>query len=90
MAEKKRTFTLTEDNDKIKASCEEVAEQIGRTPAGVASHWYAKTSKRPDVLAFILASKNKIRRNRKNGKFAIESNPSIWRRILAVLRTLHI
>lgn len=67
-----------------------VAEEIGRTPTAVASHWYAVLSKRTDLPPILItASKNKVQRNRKNGK-GIESNPSIWRRLLAVLRTLHI
>lgn len=66
-----------------------VAEEIDRTPIGVAAHWYAVLSRRHDVRMIITASEKSILINRKNGK-GVESNSSIWRRILTVLRTLHI
>lgn len=66
-----------------------VSEQINRTPCAIAAHWYSVLSKRPDVQVLVTASENSVQINRKNGK-GIPSTPSIWRRILAVLRTLHI
>lgn len=64
-----------------------VSEEIERTPAAVASHWYSVTSKRPDVLCFFTASAKHVAKNRKNGE-GVPSNPSIWRRLLTVLRSL--
>lgn len=64
-----------------------VAEQIGRTPAAVGSHWYTSTSKRPDVCCFFTASEKHVSKNRKNGT-GVESSPSIWRRLMAVIRNL--
>lgn len=67
-----------------------VAEEIDRTPTAIAAHWYAVLSKRTDLPPVVVtASENQVQRNRKNGK-GVESNPSIWRRLLAVLRSLHI
>ena len=64
-----------------------VAEQIGRTPAAVGSHWYTSTSKRPDVCCFFTASEKHVSKNRKNG-MGVESTPSIWRRLMQVIRNL--
>lgn len=64
-----------------------VAEQINRTPAAVGSHWYQVLSKRPDVQAFFTASSNHVSMNRKNGA-GVPCTRSIWRRLLAVLRSL--
>lgn len=64
-----------------------VSEEIERTPAAIASHWYSVTSKRPDVLCFFTASAKHVAKNRKNGE-GVPSNPSIWRRLLTVLRSL--
>lgn len=64
-----------------------VSEEIGRTPSAVAAHWYSVISKRPDVKIICTATEKYIAVNRKNSGF-IESTPSIWRRILAVLKSL--
>ena len=64
-----------------------VSEEIERTPAAVASHWYSVTSKRPEVICFFTASAKHVAKNRKNGE-GVPSNPSIWRRLLTVLRSL--
>lgn len=71
----------------LKACFLAVAEQIGRTPTGVASHWYAVLSKKDPLFATI--SETHVAKNRKNGK-GVPSTPSIWRRVLMVLRSLHI
>ena len=64
-----------------------VSEEIERTPAAIASHWYSVTSKRPEVICFFTASAKHVAKNRKNGE-GVPSNPSIWRRLLTVLRSL--
>ncbi len=63
-----------------------VSEEIGRTPAACASHWYSSLSKKAEV-AFFTASTRSISKNRKNGK-GVESNPSVWRRLLRVIQTI--
>ena len=64
-----------------------VSEEIERTPAAIASHWYSVTSKRPEVICFFTASAKHVAKNRKNGE-GVPSNPSIWHRLLTVLRSL--
>lgn len=64
-----------------------VSEEIGRTPGAVSNHWYTQTSKRPDVVYFFTASEKHVSKNRKNG-MGVESTPSIWRRLMAVIRNL--
>ena len=64
-----------------------VSEQIGRTPQGVQAHWYAVTSKKPENMCFFTASPHHVSKNRKNG-MGVESNNSIWRRLMAVIRNL--
>lgn len=63
-----------------------VSEEIGRTPAACAAHWYSSLSKKTEI-AFFAASARNIIKNRKNGK-GVESNPSIWRRLLRVIQTI--
>lgn len=64
-----------------------VAEEIDRTPSAVANHWYTKVSKDPEALCFFTASPVHISKNRKNGA-GVESNGSIWRRLLRIIRGL--
>ena len=64
-----------------------VSEITGRTPAAVAFHWYSVLSKRPDVTCFFTASPRHISKNRKNA-LGIESNRSIWQRLLSIIRNL--
>ena len=64
-----------------------VSEVTGRSPKAVAAHWYTVVSKRPDVTCFFTASPKHIARNRKNGK-GVESNRSIWQRLLAIIRNI--
>lgn len=64
-----------------------VSEVIGRSPSAVAAHWYAVTSKRPDVKCFFTASSKHIALNRKNGE-GIPSNGSIWRRLIRIVNHL--
>ena len=64
-----------------------VAEETGRTPQAVASHWYTKVSKKPEALCFFTASPKHVSRNRKNG-MGVESNNNIWRRLMAVIRSI--
>lgn len=61
-----------------------VAETLDRTPTAVASHWYTKTSKNPEVMCFFTASPVHVSKNRKNG-MGEESSQSVWRRLLRVL-----
>lgn len=64
-----------------------VSEEIERTPAAVASHWYSVTSKRPEVICFFTASAKHVAKNRKNGE-GIPSTESIWRKLLRVVNRL--
>jgi len=64
-----------------------VSEVIGRSPRAVEQHWYTVLSKRPDVTCFFTASPKHIARNRKNGK-GVESNRSIWQRLLTIIRNI--
>lgn len=58
-----------------------------RTLGGVASHWYTVLSKKPEALCFFTASSKHVSKNRKNG-MGVESTPSIWRRLLNIIRNL--
>lgn len=62
-------------------------EGFPRTPTAVQAHWYSVLSKKPDVLCFFTASAKHVSKNRKNG-MGTESNASIWRRLLNVIRNL--
>jgi hypothetical protein len=64
-----------------------VAEEIGRTDKAVAAHWYQVLSKKPEAMCFFTASPCHISKNRKNG-MGVESNGNIWRRLMAVIRSL--
>ena len=58
-----------------------------RTPTAVQAHWYSVLSKRPEALCFFTASTKHVSKNRKNG-MGIETNPSVWRRFLRILRSI--
>lgn len=58
-----------------------------RTPTGVQAHWYTVLSKRPETLCFFTASAKHVSKNRENG-MGVESNVSIWRKFLRILRNL--
>lgn len=64
-----------------------VSEQTGRSKAAVASHWYTKLSKDPQVLLYATISKHHVAKNRKNG-LGVESTPSIWQRFIRLIRGL--
>ena len=64
-----------------------VSEEIRRTPGAVANHWYTVVSKKPDSVCFFTASPKHVSRNRKNGN-GVESNRSIWQRLMSVIRDL--
>ena len=64
-----------------------VAEQTGRTEAAVAARWYTKVSKDPGNVCFFTASPKHVSKNRKNG-MGTETNGSIWRRLMAVIRNI--
>lgn len=64
-----------------------VSEEIGRTEGAVSSHWYTVLSKKPEALCFFTASEIHVSKNRKNGA-GVESTPSIWRRLLNIIRGL--
>ena len=64
-----------------------VSEEIGRTDKAVAAHWYQHLSKRPEALCFFTASAKHISKNRKNG-MGVESNSTIWRRLVAAIRNI--
>lgn len=63
-----------------------VSEEIGRTPAACASHWYSSLSKKAEV-AFFTASSKHMALNRKNGE-GVPSTESIWRKLLRVINRL--
>lgn len=62
-----------------------VSEEIGRTEGAVANHWYSSLSKQPEALCFFTASPKHVSKNRKNG-MGEESNNSIWRKLLRIIR----
>lgn len=64
-----------------------VSEELDRTPGAVATRWYHILSKRPELRLFITASENNVSVNRKNCT-GIESNSSVWRRIVKAINTL--
>jgi len=64
-----------------------VSEEIGRTDKAVAAHWYQHLSKKPDAMCFFTASPRHVSKNRKNG-MGVESNGNIWRRLMAVIRSI--
>ena len=64
-----------------------VSEEIGRTEGAVANHWYSSLSKKPEALCFFTASPKHVSKNRKNG-MGVESNGNIWRRLMAVIRSI--
>lgn len=64
-----------------------VAEELGRTEGAVANRWYSSLSKKPEALCFFTASPKHVSRNRKNG-MGVESNNNIWRRLMAVIRSI--
>ena len=64
-----------------------VAEETGRTEGGVAGRWYTVLSKKPEALCFFTASPKHVSKNRKNG-VGVESNGSIWRRLMSIIRGL--
>ena len=64
-----------------------VSEELGRTEGAVANHWYTQLSKKPEALCFFTASPKHVSRNRKNG-MGVESNNSIWRRLMSVIRNM--
>ena len=64
-----------------------VAEELGRTKSGVAGRWYQFVSKDPANTCFFTASPKHVSKNRKNG-MGEESNSSIWRRLMAIIRNL--
>jgi hypothetical protein len=53
----------------------------------VSAHWYQSLSKKPEALCFFTASEKHVSRNRKNGA-GVESNSSIWRRLVAAIRNI--
>lgn len=64
-----------------------VSQNIDRTPAAVASHWYTVVSKKPDAICFFTASSHHVSKNRKNGE-GVHTSSNIWRRLLQVIRNL--
>ena len=64
-----------------------VAEELGRTESGVAGRWYGHVSQDPANMCFFTASPKHVSKNRKNG-MGVESNGSIWRRLMKVLRNI--
>lgn len=58
-----------------------------RTPSAIQAHWYTVLSKRPESLCFFTASAKHVSKNRKNGA-GVESNNSIWRRLINIIRNL--
>lgn len=64
-----------------------VAEEIGRTPQAVQSHWYTVLSKKPGVLALGTITPTYFSRNRKNG-MGVEIPRTIWQRFCHLVRHL--
>lgn len=64
-----------------------VGEEIGRSDKAVQAHWYSVVSKKPENMCFFTASARHVSKNRKNG-MGVESNMSIWRRLMNIIRNL--
>lgn len=65
-----------------------VSEIVGRTPGAVSSHWYTQLSRDPNIEPlFATMSKQHCSKNRKNG-VGVPSTPSIWRKILNLIKGL--
>ena len=64
-----------------------VAEELGRTESAVAGRWYQHVSKNPANVCFFTASPRYVSKNRKNGE-GVETNNSIWRRLMNIIRSL--
>ena len=64
-----------------------VAEELGRTESAVAGRWYQHVSKDPANVCFFTASPKHVSKNRKNGE-GVETNNSIWRRLMNIIRGL--
>ena len=64
-----------------------VAEELGRTESAVAGRWYQHVSKDPSNVCFFTASPKHVSKNRKNGE-GVETNTSIWRRLINIIRGL--
>ena len=64
-----------------------VAEELGRTESGVAGRWYQHVSKDPANVCFFTASPKHVAKNRKNS-MGEESNASVWRRLMSVIRSI--
>ena len=64
-----------------------VAEELGRTESAVAGRWYTVVSRDPANMCFFTASPKHVSKNRKNG-MGEESNSTIWRKLLAVIRSI--
>ena len=64
-----------------------VAEELGRTESAVAGRWYQHVSKNPANVCFFTAYPKQVSKNRKNGE-GVETNNSIWRRLMNIIRSL--
>jgi hypothetical protein len=64
-----------------------VSEETGRSPQAVQARWYTVVSKKPENMCFFTASERHVSKNRKNG-MGVESNMSIWRRLINIIRNL--
>lgn len=58
-----------------------------RTPTAVQAHWYAVLSRKQEAKCFFTASPKHVSMNRKNG-MGVESNGSIWRRLMRIIDTV--
>lgn len=65
-----------------------VAEQTGRTKESVSFRWYNKVSKDPNNVAFFTASPHTVSKNKKVTNEPTENRPSIWYRLLSLIRNL--
>lgn len=64
-----------------------VSESTGRSKSAVANHWYTVVSKKPNATCFFTASPKHVSKNRKNGE-GVESNRSIWQRLMTIIRNM--
>lgn len=81
--EDKLILSYLEDNpDNLKKAFAELAQQLGRTPTGIATHWYSTLSRGKHVV-FMTIAKKKYSSNRKTGKMQKKTIlPSLWKKIL--------
>lgn len=61
------------------------AIKLGRTESSCSKHWYEALSKKDTNTCFLLLSKSRYKKNRKNSNTVEKTKVSKWKRILRIL-----